>query len=106
LRAVIDPTTGEKVAEAAPPFSLRSKDAEALSQSTAGLTVIQRPDGSKHLYLGGRFMCGTAVRVGPDGVHRYCIGSPAQAEVLRQPNPTPATGTALRAGSPVALEEE
>src|SRR5262245_32561750 len=78
LRAVIDPATGEKVADAAPPFTLLAKDAEALSQSTAGLTVIQRPDGSKHLYLGGRFMCGTAVRVGPDGVHQYCVSSPAQ----------------------------
>ena len=102
----MDPTTGEKVAEAAPPFSLLSKDAEALSQSTAGLIVIQRPDGSKHLYLGGRFMCGMAVRVDPDGVHRYYVSSSAQAEAVRRLPPTPATGTAPRAGSPITLEEE
>jgi hypothetical protein len=86
LRACIDPVTGERVAEPSfPPLP----PSEALSQSAAGLTIVHRPNGSKHLDLRGRFMVGTFVRVGSDGAKQYCVTSPAQVEPLQNQSANP-----------------
>ena len=82
LRAVIDPVTREKVTDDGRTGMLPATHLEALSQSLEGLTVVHRPDGSKHVDLQGRFMCGVIARTDLDGPRQYCVSSKEQADAL------------------------
>jgi hypothetical protein len=84
LQVAIDPRTGDRIP--APPFQLQLLSPEhqaALRRSDEGLTIVQRPDGSKYVNLGGRFMCGIAVQVGTDGATSWCTRTPQQAVPAR-----------------------
>lgn len=74
LRVVVDPETGQRLPESPSFPNAMQKHSRGFSRSTAGLLVVSRPDGSKHLDLQGRFRCGLAVRLGPDGPQMFCVG--------------------------------
>lgn len=84
LRVVIDPQTGKRLPESRPFLHSMQKHSGVLSQSTAGLLVVSRPDGSKHLDLQGRFQCGLAVRLGPDGPQMFCVSSETEMQDASQ----------------------
>jgi hypothetical protein len=55
-----------------------------------GLTVVTRPDGSKHLDLKGRFQEYTVIRLAPDGrQEETCVQGPDVDAALRGGAKTP-----------------
>lgn len=91
LRVAVEPGTGKKIP--APPLRLETLSPElreALQRSTAGLVVIRRADGSKYVNLGGRFMSGIAVRVGPGSANATCTTAP-QPSATAQPGTSTST---------------
>jgi len=102
LRAVIDPVTRERIPEGRPSKSQAIPPAQALSRSSEGLTIVHRTDGSKHLNLQGRFMCGSVARIDANGPRVYCISSALQEETVRRHDESPQVAPEVK--SPCASE--
>jgi hypothetical protein len=89
----IDPETGRP---GRPSKAFRDKlaalRAPGLDRSSDGLTVVTRPDGSKHVDLQGRFQEYMVVRLTPDGRKvEDCVEGPDVDKALRSdPAPAPA----------------
>ena len=72
----IDPETG-KLGLPSRAFRDRLSASPALDRSMTGLTVVTRPDGSKHLDLKGRFQEYTVLRLTPGGRRvETCVQGP------------------------------
>jgi hypothetical protein len=79
----IDPETG-KLGPPSRDFRARLSASPALDRSMTGLTVVIRPDGSKHLDLQGRFQDYIVVRVAPDGhKEEACVQGPEVGAALQ-----------------------
>ena len=97
----IDPETGN-LGMPSPEARARMSMSPALDRSMTGLTVVTRPDGSKHLDLRGRFQEYMVLHLTPDGRKvETCVQGPAVEAALRgvaavslAPNPAPAAGSA------------
>jgi hypothetical protein len=79
----IDPETGAL----GPPsreFRARLFRSPALDRSMTGLTVVSRPDGSKHIDLQGRFQEYTIIRLTPDGRREQMCVQGTEVEAARQ----------------------
>jgi hypothetical protein len=89
VRVAIDPETGTRVPAPAMCPEVSSKLHDALSQSAEGLTIVHRPDGSKHVNLEGRFSSGIWASVTPNGVQHSCVTSvPSKSHQHGQPQQT------------------
>jgi len=88
----IDPETG-KLGMPSREARERLLQSPALDRSETGLTVVTRPDGSKHIDLQGRFQEYTVLRLAPDGRRlESCVQGPdleaaLQAEPAASPSP-------------------
>lgn len=99
MRISIDPETG-----ALAPLWMSAGlypidgDEPALDRSTDGLIFEQRPDGSRHVNLQGRFMEYTMFTVLPDGrgVFHCADGHPSAANLLLIPPPAPSAALPVK----------
>lgn len=79
MRVEVDPATGELVTPTTPvPLETALR---AMRQ--AGLTVRQRPDGSRQVVVGDRLRKWSVASVGPDGAMRHECVSSEEAAVER-----------------------
>lgn len=86
----IDPETG-MLGMPSPEFRARASLSPALDRSMTGLTVVIRPDGSKHVDLQGRFQEYTVLRLTPDGREvEACVQGPDVDAALSKAAPAPA----------------
>ena len=84
LRVAIDPATRQRVLPSPEQSSaLSARLQAALSRSGEGLTVVQRPDGTKFVDLQGRFGCGLVAGGVAGSKRENCVASPQAAEMAR-----------------------
>jgi hypothetical protein len=93
----IDPETG-KLGPPSRGFRARLSASPALDRSMTGLTVVTRPDGSKHLDLQGRFQEYAVIRLLPDGrKEQACVQGPEVESALEgKTEPRPSTEYEVR----------
>jgi hypothetical protein len=84
LQVAIDPVTRQRILPSPEQRSaLSAQLQDALSRSGDGLTVIQRPDGTKYLDLRGQFRCGLAAGTVAGERRATCVVSPQTLEAAR-----------------------
>lgn len=97
LQVVIDPSTGQlRVPTPEETQALSASLEQIFNQSTEGLQVEERPDGTLVLDLQGRFMHGVLAQKNADGtLTSHCTNDPRQARAFLRAVPAPQPRPAL-----------